>query len=58
VHNPRKGSHPGTAEREERPNIAPHFLYHYDKNTKTALCAAIGRSREPEKKHISVVRPV
>jgi hypothetical protein len=27
------------------------------RNTKTEFCAAIGRSRGPEKKHISVVRP-
>jgi hypothetical protein len=27
------------------------------RNTKTTLCAAIGRSREPEKEHISIVRP-
>jgi hypothetical protein len=28
------------------------------RNTETALCAAIGRSREPEKKHTSTVRAV
>jgi hypothetical protein len=27
------------------------------RNTKTALCAAIARSRVPGKKHISIVRP-
>jgi hypothetical protein len=27
-------------------------------NTKTALCAAFGRSREPEKKHTSIARPI
>jgi hypothetical protein len=27
------------------------------RNTKTALCAAIRRPREPEKKPISIVRP-
>jgi hypothetical protein len=44
---------------KQRLNTAPHFLYHYEKKeTKTALCAAIGRSREPEKKHTSTVRPV
>jgi hypothetical protein len=43
-------------QREERLNTAPHFLCHYD--TKTALCAAMGRSREPGKKHTSIVKPV
>jgi hypothetical protein len=28
------------------------------RNTKTVFCAAIGRSREPEKKHFFIVRPV
>jgi hypothetical protein len=52
VCNPRKRSHPGTADREERLNKAPQFPYRYDtKNTKTALCAASENLREPEKKH-------
>jgi hypothetical protein len=37
VRNPRKGLHPGSAAREERLNIAPHFLYHYD-NKKREDC--------------------
>jgi hypothetical protein len=28
------------------------------RNIKTALCAAFGRSWEPEKEHTSIVRPV
>jgi hypothetical protein len=34
VHNPRKKSHLGSAEREERLSTAPHFLYHYEKKKK------------------------
>jgi hypothetical protein len=30
VRNPRKRSHPGSAEREERLNQKPHFLYHFE----------------------------
>jgi hypothetical protein len=38
VHNPGKRSHLGTADREERLNKVPHFLYHYDtKKHKTCI---------------------
>jgi hypothetical protein len=52
---PKKRSHPGTAP-EERLNKVSHFLYHYDTNRKIPLYAAIRRSREPKKKHISIVK--
>jgi hypothetical protein len=34
VRNKRKRSHPGTAEREERLNGTPHFLYHHNAKKK------------------------
>jgi hypothetical protein len=37
VCNPRKRSHPGSAEREERLNTAPHFLYHHEKKHKDCI---------------------
>jgi hypothetical protein len=58
VHNPRKRSHLGRADRREIIKVL-HFLYHYDtKKHKHYIVCSNQKVKGLGKKHISVVRPV